>query len=173
MKSETKIKLAIGLSVFFSSWLVYLRTMAPTIVFWDAPEFISVSYILGIPHPPGYPVPALIGRVATIVLPFFKEVALRVNMIPALFAACSTALVYLLTVKLIGHWRGQPKDRMDEVVMHLAGLGAALTLAFRSSWWDNAIDAKGLVYGTAILMMCLTIWIVLRWQERIGQEGNR
>ena len=63
--------------------VVYLQTMTMTCPFWDSGEFIATSYILGIPHPPGTPLYVLIGRLFTL-LPFFPQVAARVNWLSAL-----------------------------------------------------------------------------------------
>lgn len=171
MIKETKTRLWIGLGIFLTAFIVYLKTMAPTASFWDCGEFITVSQILGIPHPPGYPLFAIVGRVTIMLLPFFKEIAFRVNLLSPFFSALTIAIVYLLTVKLIVVWKGEPKDKLDEIIIHLAGASAALSLAFSPTWWDNSIETE--VYGIAMFMMSLTVWLALRWRDQIGKVGNR
>ena len=171
MVRETKIRLFTGLGVFLAAFIVYFKTMAATTSFWDCGEFIAISNILGIPHPPGYPLYAVIGRTMILLFPFFKEIAFRVNLLSPIFSAITIAMVYLLTVKLIVVWRGKPQSDLEEVILHLAGVIAALFLAFSPTWWDNSIEAE--VYGIAMFVMCLTIWLALHWRDRIGQVGNR
>ncbi len=171
MLKETKIRLLTGAGVFLAAFLVYLRTMAATTSFWDCGEFITASYVLGIPHPPGYPIFAVIGRTAIMLLPMFQEVAFRVNMLSPLFSALTVSLVYLLTAKIIVIWKGEPRDGVEEIIVHLAAAAGAVFLAFAPSWWDNSIEAE--VYGPALFAMTLTVWLALRWRDRIGQVGNR
>jgi tetratricopeptide (TPR) repeat protein len=171
MIKETKTRFWVGLGIFLATFIVYLKTMAPTASFWDCGEFITISKILGIPHPPGYPLYAIVGRVTIMLLPFFKEAAFRVNMLSPFFSALTIAMVYLLTVKLIVVWKGEPKDLLDEIIVHLAGAAAALFLAFSPTWWDNSIEAE--VYGMAMFVMSLTVWLAMRWRDQIGRVGNR
>jgi hypothetical protein len=89
----------IGLLVFLTALGVYLRTLAPTVPFWDAGEFITVAKILGIPHPPGTPFYVLLGRVATLVP--IGNIAQRVNGLSALSSALAVLLTYLTTLRLI------------------------------------------------------------------------
>jgi tetratricopeptide (TPR) repeat protein len=171
MQKETKIRLLTGLGVFLTAFIIYVKTMAATTSFWDCGEFIAISNILGIPHPPGYPLYAVIGRTVILMLPFIKEIAVRINVLSPLFSAITVAFVYLLTVKLIVLWRGEPQDDLERLMLHLSGAVAAIFLAFAPTWWDNSIEAE--VYGMAMFTMTLTVWLAMRWRDNMGQVGNR
>ena len=61
---DDRRKIALGaVAVFVASQIIYILTLTRTCPFWDSGEFISTSYILGIPHPPGTPFYCLIGRI--------------------------------------------------------------------------------------------------------------
>jgi hypothetical protein len=89
----------LALLVFLISATVYLITLTPTVPFWDAGEFIAVSTILGIPHPPGTPLYVLLGRIATLVP--WRSIAERVNALSAIPGALAIVLTYLTTLKFI------------------------------------------------------------------------
>ena len=62
-------KTLIALLIFLGVMAVYIRTLQPVFNFDDSPETIACAYTLGIQHPPGYPLPTLIGKLFTF-LPF-------------------------------------------------------------------------------------------------------
>ena len=53
---------------------MYLKTLAPSISFWDCGEFVAASVIFGIPHPPGSPVFIIIGKIFASI-PFSEDIA--------------------------------------------------------------------------------------------------
>ncbi len=102
----------IALLVFLAAAVVYLVTLAPTVPFWDAGEFIAVSYILGVPHPPGTPFYVLLGRIATLVP--WSTVAQRVNALSAIPAALAVMLTYLCGLKVIRLAQGSARRVAEE-----------------------------------------------------------
>lgn len=79
--------------------LLYLLTCSPTVNSTDSGELITVAYTGGIAHPPGYPLYTLLGILVSH-LPL-GDVAWRMNMLSAIFAAVAVALFYLLNTDTI------------------------------------------------------------------------
>jgi hypothetical protein len=150
-----------ALLVLLAAFGVYLRTLTPTVPFWDSGEFIAVSKILGIPHPPGTPFYVLIGRIATMVP--WASVAERVNALSALAAALAVMFTYLVGLKLIRLAQGPERQPSDEWIAQLGAVLGALMIAFSDSFWENAIEAE--VYALMSFAQILVLWLGLRWWE--------
>ena len=109
-------------AVFGVALLVYVFTLCPTVYWEDAGELITVSYTLGIAHPPGHPLYSILGHLFTL-LPW-RTIAARVNLMSAIFGALAAALVYPTVLYLIR------RDNAKPLVIHCAGVVAALFAAF-------------------------------------------
>ena len=105
---------------------VYLATLSPTVNGGDSGEFVTVAYLLGVAHPPGYPLHALLAKPLTL-LPV-GSVAWRVNLLSALCDAGAAALLFRAVVLLSGDLA--------------AGLLAAGAFAFAPLIWPYAITAE-------------------------------
>ncbi|MEX0769337.1 MAG: DUF2723 domain-containing protein [Balneolaceae bacterium] len=149
---------------FFSAFIVYFLTVAPTASFWDPSEYIAISHTLQVAHPPGSPFFALWGRLFSMFVPV-ETVALSINMISVLTSALTVMLLYLVIVRLIQEWRGpaDEMDSMDRAGMYAGGLFGALTFAVTHTQWFNAVEAE--MYASSMFFTALVVWMALRWAE--------
>ena len=82
-----------------AAFIVYMQTLAPSVDFIDAGELATVCATLGIAHPTGYPLFALVGWVFAH-LPIAGTVILRLNVMAAFFTALGAGGVVLLASEL-------------------------------------------------------------------------
>ncbi|NLE76552.1 MAG: DUF2723 domain-containing protein [Chloroflexi bacterium] len=155
----------IALLVGITAGAVYLRTLAPTILVADGGEFQFAAYLGGIAHPTGYPLYLVLGWLWSHLLPW-GDVAFRMNLFSAWWAALAVAAVYLLSVCLLRvvNLLGRA-PRLASVV---AALGA-LTLAFSYVFWTQAVVAE--VYALHALFTAAALLAALGW--RCGQGSQR
>ncbi|MDQ3856168.1 MAG: DUF2723 domain-containing protein, partial [Chloroflexota bacterium] len=83
----THSKWIVGLVVGASVFLLYLSTLAPTVLDRDPGRFQARAYVLGIGHPTGYPTYIMLGKLFTY-LPV-GDVAFRVNLSSAVYGAAA------------------------------------------------------------------------------------
>jgi hypothetical protein len=130
------------------AWVVYWRTMAPTVYGVDSAELTTGAYVLGIVHAPGSPLFLLIGHLF-VWLPF-GDVGYRLNLLSVCAAAAAVAVVYAIALRLTGQ--------------RLLSLGAAWFLAFSYYFWITAVAAE--LYALHACFVAGLIWLALRWRER-------
>jgi hypothetical protein len=147
----------------------YLRTITPTVPFWDSGEYIATSYILGLPHPPGNPVYTMLGRVFTW-LPF-ENVAWRVNFMSAMGSALACLFTFLVTVRALRRtFAAESPSVMAWLACEIGGLVTALFVAFGASFWDSAIEAE--VYALSSALGAFIVWLAFNWWDHQGEPGN-
>lgn len=149
--------------IFIIALLLYVKTMAPTVSFWDCGEFIATSYILGVPHPPGSPLYLLVGRIFSM-LPFTDDIGFRVNLISPLTSALAVMFLYLSIVHLIRKWRGPVASVNDAVISYGSAAVGALTFMVTDSHWFNAVEAE--VYSVSTFLTAFVVWLILRWSQK-------
>jgi len=153
IRGSARLADGLDLAIFVASLALYFHTLAPTVLPADSGEFQLVSATLGIAHPPGYPLYTLLGRLFTL-LPL-GDVAYRVNLMSAVFAALTLALVSRATRQLSGSLA--------------AGLAAAVALGATPTFWAQATTAN-VRSLTALFTASLLLLLVLFVQEARGKR---
>jgi hypothetical protein len=124
---------------------LYVFTLAPTVVGGDSGELIAAAVTGGVPHPPGYPVFALLARLFA-VLPFGPSIAWRVNLLSAVSAAAAAGLL-CATVQL---WTRRAA----------AGLLAAGLFGTNPLVWHYAVTTE--VFGLNAMFGAVALYLWLR-----------
>ena len=153
---RTERWIAAGLG--FLALLVYLRTLTPSLSYLspDGSELATVPAILGLAHPPGYPLYTWLGFLFSRLL-VAGDVAHRVNMMSAMLGAAGVGSLYLIIVRLL------PGERVGPLWRRCAAALAALLFDFSLTFWSQAVIAE--VYAPNIGLLGLTLLLLLRWER--------
>ena len=150
--SAVAVSLA-GLGVFVLVMVLYLGTLAPTVLYMKGPRLLDAVMlqmqvsVLGITHPTGYPTYLMVTHLFTY-LPFGDQ-AYRVNLASAVYAALAVVAVYAAGLLL-----------SRRVVAAAAG---ALAFGLGTALWSQAVIAE--VYTLNALLVSITIVALLLWRE--------
>jgi len=151
--------------VFLTTQLIYLHTLNPAFANDDSAETITASVILGLQHPPGYALAAVLGRFLSL-LPL-GNFSFRANWGASLWASLDAALLTLLIISLLRNLFLSHSSVFKEQFINFCGVWGGLSLAAATVFWDNALSAKGGVY---LLGVCFQLLVFLCLA--IGQEGK-
>lgn len=162
-----KLNNLVGWITFAIATTVYLKTMEPTVSFWDCGEFLSCAYKVEVGHSPGAPLFMLIQRMFGILAGSnLSNVAMMINAWSAL-ASSLTILFLFWTIthfakKLISSGDEEPAGGKLALIMG-AGLVGALAYTFSDTFWFSAVEAE--VYATSSFFTALTFWAILKWEH--------
>ena len=140
---------------------VYASTLSPTVA-WrnfgeDSGDLLVASATLGIPHPTGYPLYVLLGRVSS--LQPIGTTAFRINLVSALAGAAG--------VFFIARWAAELAPAAGSAALAIAALVAALLYAFSQGAWSQSVVAE--VYTLNIVFLAAILWALAR-SERRGEN---
>jgi len=144
---------------------LYVITLAPTTAMWDASEYITAAYTLGIPHPPGNPLFVLLGRVASL-LPI-GGVAYRVNLLAAVCSALAAGIWFLVAERVLAQWISVPWVRRLGSV-----LAAVLSATAFTVWNQSVVNEK--VYTVSLAFFAVVSWLTVLWcDDPDGRRADR
>jgi hypothetical protein len=131
--------------VFAAALTVYLVEAPRTVTDGDSAELTTAAATLGVPHPPGYPLYVLVGRLFAAAP--IGDVGFRLNAMSALFGALAAVLIFAIVLELTKH--------------RVSALVAALVLAFSYHFWSQSLVAEVYTLDAALLaglLYALCVW---------------
>src|SRR5436190_9891438 len=149
--SSRQLRIGVGVAVFVFALGLYLLALAPSVMPGDYAEFQMSAAILGVPHPTGYPLYILLGKLFTL-LPV-GDVAYRVNLSSAIYMAGAASMVYVIALRL---------SRTLGFNSRLAPLVGAAFFALAPTIWSMALVARS--YALNALLVSGVIFALISWR---------
>ncbi len=147
-----------GAIVGIGAFLVYLRTLAPSVTFIDSGELATAACRLGIAHPTGYPLFTLLGSVVSRI-PFAAEEILRLNIMAALLCAAGIFVFFLLVHHLLESGDGD-QPVAPRLLLLGAAAGGSILLAFSETYWSQALAVE--VYSLHLFLLGCVVYAFVR-----------
>ena len=139
--------------------IIYVATLAQTLVLGDPTEYTFVANVLGIAHPPGYAFITLVGKLFQTLVPF-GEIPWRMHLLSAVSATTAVLFVYgILRTFEEGHQQRVKIGNFSAGA--IAGIFAALSVAFGANFWQHAIHANPHIITATFL--AANLFFLTRW----------
>jgi hypothetical protein len=172
-----------GLIVF----IVYLFTLAPSVVEIDSGELSTVQILWGIAHPTGYPLFTFVGHLFTLIPLPFRPIY-KTNLLAAIW--CSLGIMmFVYTAKLVldnlvsfkkkakiskaeikkrrKEKNKQPAElkkddtkELPEIFTYIASIAGGLILAFSKTYWIQSTAVE--VYSMQMFLMNTVIYFIIK-----------
>lgn len=172
-------------------FIVYLLTIAPSVIQIDSGELAAVQTTLGIAHPTGYPLYTMLGYLFSLLpLPFTK--IFQLNLLAAIY--CSSAVyVFAFTIKYtLDNWSsftnqvkpeaekskkkkkekiaGEKVESFSELSKIISAIFGSLVLAFSRTFWFQSTSVE--VYSLHVLLISIIILFLIKAFIISGKENE-
>jgi Protein of unknown function (DUF2723) len=138
----------LGLLAFAAPLAVYVFSLHHGVDYWDTGELQTVPYILGIPHPSGFPAYVIFGWVWVHTLAF-ADPATLMNLFSAIGMSIAAFALFAFLTEL--------------GIEPFFALGSAVVFGCTRVPWDHATRAD--VHAVALAAATLAFWSALRWSR--------
>jgi len=131
---------AVAVATFLIAGARYLYDMSPEVTLQDSGELVTGAYHLGVPHPPGYPLWALMGWIWRHIIPFGNP-AWKICLMSVLTGAALVGLLTLLMSRSVMvllrslTWADEIADNVKHWIALAVGATVSLTFAFNRGVW--------------------------------------
>lgn len=155
IERRSKITQLLKYAIFLFAFLLYLKTSAPEVFTADCGEMAATSYVLGIPHPTGYPLYNQLNKLVSLAVPM-GSIAFRCALFSAVITA--TAIVLLFDLLLVCF---SPLAAM---------LGSTIMMSSFTIWSQANIQE---VYGLHLFFLVLLLNMGLKYFIQPDQKTLR
>ena len=174
MNQYRKLNRIAGWIVFAIAAVVYIKTVEPTVSWWDPGEHIATSYKLQIGHPPGAPTFQLTARALSLfAFGDTSKVAVMINMLSVLSSAFVILFLFwtitMIAKKLLVP-KGEEMNREKMWTILAAGFVGAMTFTFTDSFWFSAVEAN--VFAMSYFCTSVVVWAIFKWDEVADEKHH-
>lgn len=174
-----KSKIFFSILSFVIPFIVYVKTLAPTVSFIDTGELATVCIKLGIAHPTGYPLFTIVGHLFSL-LPFGEEIY-RLSFMCAVVSSLALVIFFNLLVFLFTEFNLEQNIREKKsnlvpsnfslLTIYIISLAGTLTLAFTYTYWNisNSIE----VYSFHQFFLISIIYVILKAVNESEKKESR
>ncbi len=152
--------------------VVYLFSLGPSIGLEDAGELVVAADVMGVPHPPGYPLWTLLSwgfcrLFAWVTWQGYPNPAWAVAFASAVMGALATGLTALLITRSGRDVLAATTNATPTTIARaswLSGVTASLTFAFSPVMWSQAVIPE--VYALGAFFLAMVLLLTYRWMQR-------
>ena len=151
------------------SGLAFFYYMAPEVTLQDSGELVTGAFTFGVPHPPGYPLWALMGYLWSHFLVPFGNPAWRMGLLSVVTGAMTVGVMTIImtrSLRLLLHslpWAESVEESLQHWIALFIGAACALLFGFnRGVWlWSCVSEMRVLNVFSFILTSCVFFaWMV-------------
>ncbi|MBV6465873.1 MAG: hypothetical protein PGMFKBFP_01160 [Anaerolineales bacterium] len=150
MKPIKRADLLISLAIGILALALYVRTLAPSLLWGDSAEFQTLCATLGMTHPSGYTTHLFICKLFTLIP--LKNIAWRANLMSAFFGALAVTETYLIGRLLNGR--------------RAALVSAAALMTLTAGYWWRALVAESYAPAAGFIA---GVWLLVLLWSRTGK----
>ncbi len=140
--------------IFILFMFIYFYSVPPAYNCDDSPETTLAYYTLGIQHPPGYPLPTLIGKIFMSIP--CGNFMFRANLISVLFNILAGFFIFLIVEKIFKNFS------TDLLINNFISLFSSAVYLFNYSSWLQGIIAKGSIYSLNAFFTVLVVYLLFQ-----------
>jgi tetratricopeptide (TPR) repeat protein len=163
---------------------IYIKTLAPSILYIDAGTMIAAAFEPGIPNPPGFPFYVMIGHLFTKIP--FGSVLFRMQLLSVLAALGVLTWVYFLLFRLIsnnfwfvkegredknlftGYFKNIPK--LSTPIIQAISLTATLILGFSYQFWSQTLNTESYILTNLMMISLLGLVMLIPESGKISTK---